>query len=363
LSLPKDSAEFVQIMNHHAVVSIENLGKLPAWASDGFCRGSTGGGFSKRKLYSDDEDVIYSFRRTFLMNGINIPGTRPDLLDRTILIELPRIPEDDRVEKVEVFRRFEEARPKIFGAMLDVLTAAMNLRGSIELTRLPRMADWCRWGCAVAEALGIDHRRFLDAYYKSIGYQHEEIVSAEPICQVLLRFMEDQSEWEGEPAELYRKLKGIGEEMDLTKEGFPKAPHTMTRKLNGLAHNLAEVGLKVTVSKGTRRIISIRKETSERIPAKASLPSKRLQTNQEADSEQDATSTLSADAENSAGGNAPDSLDKRRCDASDAFSGSPGGLNPDDCKFCDQFQQGWCRHATEKISTMRECPLGNEIPF
>ena len=239
LSLPKESNEFVQQMYHHAVVSIENIGTLPAWASDDLCRTVTGGGFAKRMLYTDDDDVLYSFRRTFLMNGVNVPGKRPDLLDRTILIELSRIPEEDRIEEQEVLRAFEDARPKIFGAMLEAISTAMRIRGSIELTRLPRMADWCKWGCAVAEALGIDHRRFLDAYYKSIRYQHEEIVSSEPICQALLRFMDDLPWWEGEPAALYAKLKDIGDKMDLTKEGFPKAPHTMSRKLNSLAHNLA----------------------------------------------------------------------------------------------------------------------------
>jgi hypothetical protein len=374
LSLPKDSGEFVQLMNHHAVVSIENIGRLPIWASDDLCRAVTGAGFLKRMLFSDDDDVIYSFQRTFLMNGINVPGTRPDLLDRTILIELPRLAPEERLTKEELQRGLEQARPRIFGAMLEVISKAMRTRPPIKLTGLPRMADWCKWGCAISEALGIDHQRFLSAYHRNVGYQHEEVINAEPLCQALLHFLGDKTQWCGEPAELFTNLKEIGEQMDLTKEGWPKATHTMSRKLNSLAHNLAEVGIKVNISKGTRRIITISKESSERIPENASLPSKRLETAQQDDSEQDPSGTLPENNENTVGddptlsdfpvnsvgntvgSNGPDSQDKGRYDASDAFSGSLSAFHPDSCESCGDLFMGWCQTAVEKLSDMRKCP-------
>jgi hypothetical protein len=45
----------------------------------------TGGAFSKRQLYSDANDVIFQFCRTFILNGINILSASPDLLDRSII--------------------------------------------------------------------------------------------------------------------------------------------------------------------------------------------------------------------------------------------------------------------------------------
>ena len=41
-------------------------------------------GAIKRELYTDDEDVIYNFIRCIGINGINIGGLKPDLLDRSI---------------------------------------------------------------------------------------------------------------------------------------------------------------------------------------------------------------------------------------------------------------------------------------
>ncbi len=91
LSLPKDHGEFVQMMSHHYVVCLDNFRVLPGWASDALCRVVTGSGFSKRKLYTDDENIVYRFHRTFMITGIEIPGTSPDLLDRSIILELERI--------------------------------------------------------------------------------------------------------------------------------------------------------------------------------------------------------------------------------------------------------------------------------
>ena len=51
----------------------------------------TSTGLSKRRLYTDDEDVIYRFRRCVGINGINIAATKPDLLERALILHLKRM--------------------------------------------------------------------------------------------------------------------------------------------------------------------------------------------------------------------------------------------------------------------------------
>jgi signal transduction histidine kinase len=62
----------------------------------------TGIGSSKRRLYTDDEDVIYSYKRLLIINGINNSLTEPDALDRSILKEFERISDDQRKEESKV---------------------------------------------------------------------------------------------------------------------------------------------------------------------------------------------------------------------------------------------------------------------
>ena len=79
-----------------AVISLDNLSTVPDWLSDTLCRVSTGLGFSTRTLYENDEETLYDACRPIVINGIGVLGTRSDLLDRTIELELPRIPDDRR---------------------------------------------------------------------------------------------------------------------------------------------------------------------------------------------------------------------------------------------------------------------------
>lgn len=69
---------------------------IPYWLSDEICKAVTGIGHTKRKLYSDDEDIIYEHKRCISLNGINVALTEPDALDRSIFIELEEIDDDKR---------------------------------------------------------------------------------------------------------------------------------------------------------------------------------------------------------------------------------------------------------------------------
>ncbi len=116
-------------------------------------------------------------RRVLILNGINIPAQRPDLLDRCVLIRLEKIPEEKRRDEREVWAEFEAALPRIFGEVLTTLADAMVLEPSVQLDSLPRMADWARWGFAIAEAAGFGGARFLDAYRANLALQNEEALT------------------------------------------------------------------------------------------------------------------------------------------------------------------------------------------
>lgn len=59
LSVHKDRMEFIQQLAHNYLAYYDNLKYTPSWLSDEVCRAVTGSGSSKRKLYSDDDDIVY----------------------------------------------------------------------------------------------------------------------------------------------------------------------------------------------------------------------------------------------------------------------------------------------------------------
>ena len=64
--------------------------------------------------------------------------SRPDLLDRAIIIDLPRIPDDRRRSRREFWSAFEAARPRILGALLTAVSTALQRVGEVRLHALPR---------------------------------------------------------------------------------------------------------------------------------------------------------------------------------------------------------------------------------
>ena len=152
--LPKNHAELVQKLAHHWCIIFDNISYVSDEVSDLLCRAATGTGFSKRELYTDDEDVILVLKHCVALNGINLMATRPDLLERSILFVLERITKDRRKLEQELFAELRQELPSILGGVFDVLSRALQIHPSVKLAEYPRMADFARWGCAISEAMG-----------------------------------------------------------------------------------------------------------------------------------------------------------------------------------------------------------------
>ena len=225
----------------------------------------TGEGFSKRELYSDDEDVIYSYRRAIMLNGVNVAARRSDLLDRTILLTLVRIPRDEeRREERAFWAEFEAAWPSILGGIFDSLALALACYRGIDIPWLERMADFTRFGAAVSEALGFGAATFLEAYSGNVVVQTKEAVEGHVVGASVLALMEGRTEWRSTPSELLAALEKAGEAAHLFRrnvsgrveaKGWPGAPHILTRRPNEIRSNLTDLGIEIAELHGDQRTI------------------------------------------------------------------------------------------------------------
>jgi len=248
LTLPKDERERVQQLDHNWLAFYDNITSMPSWMSDTLCRAATGGGFSKRELYSDDDDVIYNFKRCVGLNGINIAAQRGDLLDRSLLVYLQNIPREKRRTEERLLKEFEASKPEILGGFLDTLAKAMQVFPQVNPKELFRMADFTRWGCAIAIALGKTETEFLEAYEAKVKTQIEEAAHASPVATVLLDFFSIAKEpWEGTPTQLYIRLNEHAKMLGIStrQKAWPKAPNVLVRQLNELAPSLKSLGLDI----------------------------------------------------------------------------------------------------------------------
>lgn len=244
LSSPRDVGAFAQLAHHHSFVFFDNLSGLPVWLSDALARASTGDGFSKRALWTDDDDIIYGIQRPIALNGINQVITKPDLLDRSILLGLKRIDPTARSSEEDFWAAFNDERPKILGAIFDVISAAMKEYSKVKLDTLPRMADFACWGYAIAEAAGIGGKKFIEAYQANIDKQNDEAIEASPVAQALIEFIRDRDEWKGTAAALLQELKRVSFFDDLQSSPlWPRDPQWLTKRLKEVETNLQNLGI------------------------------------------------------------------------------------------------------------------------
>lgn len=266
-SLPNSQKELIQAFAHHYFLFFDNISHISEEESDTLCKAITGGGHIKRELYQNDEDIIYKFMRCIGINGINLVTTRPDLLERSLLLELERIDPGERKTEKELYDKFNKDLPSILGGIFDVLVKAIQIHPTIKLTSHNRMADWTLWGCAIAEGLGYTKEEFLDAYNHNIVRQTEMLLNENIVATALFSFMEYEDEWKGTPTDLLDKLsrQATFANIDTREKYWPKASNSLSRKLNELSTYLKQMGLLVTISTtGAEREIWVRKNNPKK---------------------------------------------------------------------------------------------------
>ena len=150
---PRDPDGWTTAASASWVVALDNLsGTVSDWLSDCLCRASTGDGSVKRALYTDHDVAVTSFRRCAIVNGVDLIVDRGDLAERVLGVGLPRV--TTRRSEDELAAAWDTARPGVLGALLDLAAEVHHRLAAIEVTNLPRMADFAKVLAAVDEILG-----------------------------------------------------------------------------------------------------------------------------------------------------------------------------------------------------------------
>ena len=246
--------------------------KLTDWLSDTLCSLSTGGGYAARELYSDGDEKIFDAKRPLILNGITDIATRPDLLDRSIILNLPPIADSDRIEEADLNRRFQEARPRILGALLDSVVMALRNRDTVKMTNKPRMADFAKWGCA-AEPAHSEGPIFLKAYLKNRSSINDVAIEASLVGLPIIALRQDHFPWDGTVGELLEVLGEFVDGITLKSNAWPKSARSLSAQLKRITPNLRRQGISVIPGEKGNKGRMIRLERSTETPSRPSLSS------------------------------------------------------------------------------------------
>jgi hypothetical protein len=181
-----------------------------------------------------------------IINSIGETATKSDLLDRGLILQLPYVADENRLDERELWAKFEAISGDILGALLTVLSCALKHYGSVELTSKPRMADFAKWGCAAASALGWNQERFLAAYEVNRRIAQSTAREAfSDLSDLIVSLLNGKDEWEGLASALLEILRGMATEEQLRAKGFPKTSIALGKALTRIAPAMRATGVAI----------------------------------------------------------------------------------------------------------------------
>ena len=243
---PLDPRDLAIACNNAWIMALDNLSGVQNWLSDALCRVATGGGFATRLLYTDSEEAIFDSQRPIILNGIDSIATRGDLLDRAILLNLPRLT-TVRVES-EFWGEFEAARPRLLGALLTAVSVALRRESEVELSTSVRMADAARWVVAAEPVLPWDEGTFLSAYAGNRAEANELALEASPVAAAMQQWIKGRAFWSGTAGELLGELEAQAPEQTKRLKSWPKSARGLSSALRRLAPNFRAIGIAIEFS-------------------------------------------------------------------------------------------------------------------
>jgi hypothetical protein len=275
-----DPGELVLVLDQHYLPILDNVTSIAGWYSDILCQAVTGGSFAKRQLFTDQDQVLLTFRRPITITALALPHTPADLPDRALLLNFDRVDPSKRLRERDLWTKFEAELPSIFGGMLDLLVHAMACEDTIKLPELPRLADFCQWGAAAASAIEGGKERFLDALSDNSAQRDIAVTDDDVVGAAIRRFAEGlASPWRGSPTELLSKLVAVPGGHTQSR-AWPRQAAGLTKRLTSLQSVLASQGILVRWSKTrgnrywevTRRDLQDNDSTAPSAPSAPSEP-------------------------------------------------------------------------------------------
>jgi hypothetical protein len=249
-----DRRDFLQKAAHCYILMLDNQNSLPEWFQDTLCRLVTGESDSKRVLYSDDDDLVWSMKRAVLLNGINPPSERGDVQDRTLPIELERLDTRKRLPEDDFWMQFSLAHPQLLGAVFDALSGALRARHTVVLEERPRLADWGLYAAALYESQGWGVEQFVEDWKGVEQAQQQGTLDGSIVAQAVIFYMKDKDRVELSAAKLHAAIEDrVEDDLDLARDKtWPKTGRTLWKKIREITPLLEAHGIRAYRSTSTR---------------------------------------------------------------------------------------------------------------
>lgn len=241
----------IQLYNRY-LSSFDNVSYIDSKISDVLCRAITGSSNQRRKLYTNDEEAIHSFRSKIVLNGIIPTLDYPDLQTRIISYGRDSIDESNLLTEQEFQERLDTLLPGILGQIFITLAKALEKYTKLKDKIKPktRMSDFEVWGEIISRCLGNKPNEFLKDYHDKVIQQNISNQENYPIIEAINILMKHKKTHEDSALNLFNDVCTIAEEdlkINLKDRfiKFPKHYNQITKHLKVVKPLLKTLGFDV----------------------------------------------------------------------------------------------------------------------
>lgn len=201
-NVPLNAQDLAAVAQEHHALGVDNTSSIPQAASDVLCMSTHGTEFIVREFHTRKETTRLHVHCQFIITAITNPVTRGDLLDRTLPVTLE--PHGDYKGEDEIRAWFKKVQPVAFGALLELLTAALAKLPEVKKQRrwTHRLVDFCQLGEAVVQACGGQPGEFVAQFDAMRRENAEEAASGDPVIQHVLDIVREFAKL-AEPSDLF----------------------------------------------------------------------------------------------------------------------------------------------------------------
>ncbi len=231
---PKNTHDIQVAAENNWQLSFENMSNLTLPMQDILCSLATGGGSSEREWRNNKSESVFSAMRPAILNSIENIVTRPDLISRAILLEIPAIDAEDKISEANMWANFEKEAPQIFAGLLDLFSRTLQELPAITVTRPPRMVDFTYLGEAMLKASGVN--KSFNAIYKINREKSlNESISSSPAALAIVALVYSEVTWKGSMKELKDRLEN---QYKRDGEGWPRSERGLSGILKRMKSSL-----------------------------------------------------------------------------------------------------------------------------
>ncbi len=255
-SQPPDLKEWITTAAGSWVTTIDNVSMIPNWFSDAICRASTGEGAVHRRLYTDLDLSVVSFRRVVMLTTIDAGAIRGDLAERSMFIHMEPIAREQRRPESAMEAEFAQFYPYITGALYTLTASVLERLPDVQLTEHPRMADFARILAAVDDLLDWKGAG-VAAYQHAAEEMIDETINGSVIGPMLVEILEADGGFDGTPGGLLKRLNDKRGADKRPPKSWPGTPRKVRADIKRIAPALRQKGWNVAQpdkSGGARRL-------------------------------------------------------------------------------------------------------------